>query len=94
MDKAYVRRTVATDIDGNREVTIDGRTGSLVSPQDVIQLAEGVIGLLADGERHRYFSGNSVRRAAELFDVNLMADRTAEVYSGILANRTEASGRP
>lgn len=85
---------VATDIDGNREVTIDGRTGSLVSPQDVIQLAEGVIGLLADGERRRHFSRNSVRRAAKLFDVNLMADRTAELYSGILANRIEASGRP
>lgn len=85
---------VATDIDGNREVTVDGKTGNLVTPQDALALAEGINSLVADGELRRLFSQNSVRRATELFDVNLMADRTAQLYASILSHTITRGRRP
>lgn len=44
---------VATDVVGNRDVVVDGRTGVLVPPQRPAELAAGVVGLLRDPARRR-----------------------------------------
>ncbi|MBI4636302.1 MAG: glycosyltransferase [Candidatus Rokubacteria bacterium] len=71
---------VAVSAPGCDEVVKDGETGVLTK-NDAAALAEGVIGLLLDGERR----SRMVRRAREvaesLFDVRLQIDRTLAVYA-------------
>jgi glycosyltransferase involved in cell wall biosynthesis len=47
---------------------VDGKCGLLTPPGDAEALAEGLRGLLQDGERRRRMGAESPRRAAELCD--------------------------
>lgn len=72
--------TVSFDVDGAREVIIDGKTGWLVPPRDVGALTEIVQAVLADPEE----AATRARRGRELcrerFDWRTMASRLLDIY--------------
>jgi glycosyltransferase involved in cell wall biosynthesis len=78
---------VSYDIDGAREVVIDGETGRLVPPESVDELAEAVVELLTDRGEARRMAERGRRRCLEMFDAGKMADQIALAYERILREK-------
>ena len=71
---------VATDIRGNREEVVDGKTGFLVPVGDPIGLS-AALRKLVDDERLRHQMGADARkRAIELYDEDSVFERLLSVY--------------
>jgi glycosyltransferase involved in cell wall biosynthesis len=64
---AHARPVVAGDVGGLRDLVVDGETGYLVPPRDVVALREALERLLGDRERRRRLGEAGRRRAAEHF---------------------------
>jgi glycosyltransferase involved in cell wall biosynthesis len=76
---------VAYDVDGTREVLIDGTTGRLVAPGDRAGLRDAVTWLL-DHPAERAEMGRRGRAlCAERFPASVMVERLDALYAEILA---------
>lgn len=82
---------VASNIGGIPESVVDGRTGLLVKPSDVEDLARGIEALLSDHERVRELGTNGRRRIEELFDWRKTLRTTVEIYHDLLDGRSIAA---
>ena len=67
---------------GYIETSLGSGTGVLVAPGDPEAFAGAVLRLLADAEAARGLGEAGRRRAEEVFDWNVLADRILEVYEG------------
>jgi glycosyltransferase involved in cell wall biosynthesis len=70
---------VATDVIGTAEVVVQGRTGTLVPPQDPSALAEALAELLADPDLRQRYAQAGQRRYVERFTDRRMAGDEARV---------------
>ncbi|MDO5554307.1 MAG: glycosyltransferase [Planctomycetia bacterium] len=75
---------VSYDVDGAREVVLDGETGFLLPPKDIDGLAERLIRLARDPALRRRFGEEGRRRFAAQFDHHYMTKRIREVYERLL----------
>jgi glycosyltransferase involved in cell wall biosynthesis len=74
---------VATNVSSIPEIVVDGETGALVPPDDPVALADAAARVLDDPSG----LGTAGReRARREFSVARMADRTLEVYRGMLGS--------
>lgn len=71
---------VATAVGGLPEMVEDGRTGYLVAPRDVKQLAEAVVRLLLDAPLRRQMGANAKRKIETECSPELVAQETIDVY--------------
>lgn len=78
---------VVTDVGGTRESVV-AETGIVVPPGDPAALAAAIIDLLKDPNRRTAMRAASRARYAQRFTVEQMVARTAEVYDGVLADRS------
>lgn len=76
---------VASDVGGNAECVADGATGYIVPHEDADALAGRLAELLYDSSKAAAFGAAGRRRVAELFDVEAMVRRTAELYGTLKA---------
>lgn len=76
---------VSYDIDGAKEVVIDGRTGYLIPPKSVEPLAEAVSRLTAAPDLRAAMGREGQLRCTDLFRHQTMTRRIRQVYSEILA---------
>lgn len=76
---------VASDIPGNRDLVIDGQTGSLFPPGDRGEFARCLHRVLEDRELARRMGEAGARRMREEFTVNQMIERHAALYRRLLA---------
>lgn len=90
---ALGKPVVGTAVGGVPEVIVDGDTGLLVPPGDPQALAEAVCALLADPGRARSMGERGRQRAAAHFDIEMMLQRTKEVYADVLRETMEG-GKP
>jgi glycosyltransferase involved in cell wall biosynthesis len=74
------RPVVAFDVDGAREVCIDGVTGFLVRPEDSAGVAEAVIRLLQDRALATRLGAQGRELVREEFSEELMVRRIDELY--------------
>ena len=75
---------VATDVGGNRELIVDGRTGYLVPPNKPFEFAQQ-LEKLCSSSKERYRLGNAGRQIiAELYTVNRMAKRFETLFDTLL----------
>jgi glycosyltransferase involved in cell wall biosynthesis len=71
---------VAFDVDGAREVVIDGETGYLIPPKDSKKLGQALLQLLHNRERAREMGEEGYRLVESRFDVTKMVDDISELY--------------
>ncbi|MFP3903995.1 MAG: glycosyltransferase [Armatimonadota bacterium] len=76
--------SVASDIEGIREVIVDGETGILVPPRDPQMLAENIGKLLSDPELIERLGKAARERMNEIFTLEAMADRAEEVFCRVV----------
>jgi len=75
---------VAYDVDGTREVCIDGKTGRLIAPGDRAALREAIVWMM-DHPVERSAMGEAGRAMCrERFSAELMVERLEEVYQSVL----------
>jgi glycosyltransferase involved in cell wall biosynthesis len=75
---------VATDVDGNCEVTGRDAAGIAVEPLDPPALATALLELLGDPELRRRLGDAGIERAQKLFDVRIMIKRYQDLYEACL----------
>ncbi len=78
---------VSYDVDGAKEVVLDGVTGFLLPPQSVKELAEALVRLAQSPELRRRFGEEGRRRFTEPFRHQTMTRRIREVYADVLQQR-------
>jgi glycosyltransferase involved in cell wall biosynthesis len=79
---------VASRVGGIPEVVIDGETGLLVPPGDVVALADAMQSLLLDDERRRAMGQRAERRARERFSRGRQIDEMRELFRSLLGVRS------
>lgn len=88
---AMARPLVATDVEGTREVVVDGHSGLLVPPGDAAALARAVERLLRLPLAAQQLAARGRRRAERQFDLRRQVDQTVSLYCDVLAaNRAHA----
>ena len=75
---------VATDVDGNNELVIDGYNGYLVRPNSPGDIAEKVLDLLKDNEQAKRLGKNGRRLVLDNFTWEKVASLCSEAYFDIL----------
>lgn len=79
------RVLVASAVGGIPEVVTDGVDGILVPPADPRRLAEALVRVLTDGVARREMEVRARCRAAERFDVEVVADQFVDIYERLAA---------
>ena len=75
---------VAYDVDGTREVCIDGETGRLIRPGDCEGLREALAWCRANPEAREAMGLRGRSLCAERFSARAMVDHLESVYAGVL----------
>lgn len=87
------RPVVSYDVDGAREVVIDGETGFLVPPRDTRSLAAAITRLAGDPGLRSRLGSTGRSRFRHVFRHETMTRRIREIYDSILAEPDGAAGR-
>ena len=82
---------VATRVDGNVDLVVDGKTGMLVPTEDVDSLAQAIGQLADDRELARSMGRCGRERVEREFSLARSTDAYLDLYEGLLAEKT---GRP
>jgi glycosyltransferase involved in cell wall biosynthesis len=75
---------VSYDIDGAREVVLDGRTGFLIPPREIDKLAAALTALASDPAMRERFSAEGRRRFTDQFRHERMTEQIRDLYVKIL----------
>jgi glycosyltransferase involved in cell wall biosynthesis len=78
---------VATALEGNPELVIDGETGLLVPPRDPDALGGALLRMLEDGELRRRTARAGRALVDARFSTRIKVDATAALYQRLLAER-------
>lgn len=79
---------VATDVGGNREVVLDGKTGFLVPPKNPETLAQAMLRLIGLPEEERQRMGREGRKhVEENFSIERVVDVWEVLYRELLAKK-------
>ena len=75
---------ISFDVDGAREVVINGATGCLVTAKDVDGLARAMIELGSNDELRRRYGAEGAKRFTDQFRHETMTKRIREIYEKVL----------
>ncbi len=75
---------VAFDVDGAKEVVIDGKTGYLVPAKDKDKLANTIIKALRNKEESISMAKEGQKLIKKLFPVEVMVNKIEEVYNDVI----------
>ncbi|MDY0392055.1 MAG: glycosyltransferase [Candidatus Bipolaricaulis sp.] len=79
---------VATDVGGNSEVVIDGKTGFLVPPKDPEALAQAMVQLMGLPQEERRRVGEAARQYVEAnYSLDRVVDQWEALYREFLAQK-------
>ena len=76
---------VAFDVDGTREVVVDGVTGFLVPPHNSEKLLAAILSVLRNPEKSQAMAQAGQQFVLNNFAVNLMVSRIEKVYEKVLS---------
>ncbi|MBR0743892.1 glycosyltransferase [Bradyrhizobium japonicum] len=83
---------VASRMPGCDDVVREDWNGKLVAPRDPRALAASILDLLQDSARAKTMGQRSINVVRKEFDLNVVADRYAELYTQLLS-RSSSNGR-
>ncbi|NLG84440.1 MAG: glycosyltransferase [Firmicutes bacterium] len=84
---------VATDVGGNREVVVDGKSGLLVPPKDSEALARVMLGLMELSPEERRRMGEYGRRhIEENYSLERVVDRWEALYRELMIKKAGGKG--
>ena len=78
---------VATRVDGNPELVVDGETGLLVDQTDPGQMAQALCSIAANPEQSRIWGRRGQERCRSMFSLESWVARTDSLYKRVLAPR-------
>jgi len=84
---AVGKPVVATDVEGVREVVLDGRTGFVTKKGSIREFADACHKLLSDEALAVHMGAHARERAEELFSVDAMTRSTIRLYEKVLARK-------
>ncbi len=87
------RAVVAYDIEGVRELVVDGREGYKVPVSDVGALADALVNVLSD-DAHRRVMERLARARAAAFDWSVIARRIEQVYATLVGSLATVEDGP
>jgi len=87
---ALGRPLIISDVGGNREAVLDGQTGYVIPPRDVAAFAEAARALLNDRAQAQRMGQAGAARVRQEFGLQVMSDKVADVYRGVLRNQAAA----
>lgn len=79
---------VATNVGGVPEIVKSGETGLLVPPKDPIRLGEAIAYMHSNRDGAIAMARAGERRVREMFEINRLARKQAELYEELLAKRS------
>jgi glycosyltransferase involved in cell wall biosynthesis len=82
------RPVVATTVAGIPEQVVHGKTGLLVPPGDVEELASAIAGLMKDPERQRSLGKASLDRFAACFSADIAIERYERLFYSLAEGST------
>jgi glycosyltransferase involved in cell wall biosynthesis len=85
---------VATDIDGMREIVVDGQNGFLVGAGDAGALARAIERMVRFPVLARQLGMNGRRRAEHHFDLRSQVEETVSLYEELLSSRPRRGNAP
>jgi len=71
---------VTFDIGGCKEIVLHDRTGLVIQPFQVMEMATSVIALLGDTDRMKRMSANGRNHAKENFSIESMAAKYNDIF--------------
>ncbi len=78
---------ISYDVDGAREVVLDGLTGFLLPPKDTTQLAARIIELAVNPQLRAQFGNKGRSLFARQFDHHYMTEQIRKLYQNILETK-------
>lgn len=78
---------VATEVGGNPEVVVEGKTGYLVPVENPMLLVDRIVTLLQDPELRRRMGNEGRMHVERKFRMRDVANRYMEMYQGLMADR-------
>ena len=75
---------VTTNVFGNREIVIDGKTGFLVPPRNSLAIAHAVINLLMNEDKALKMGESGFNRIEKLFSAKKMTEKIEKTYLELL----------
>lgn len=75
---------VTTNVSGNPELVLNGKTGFTVQPRDINQLANAIIDILSDQGLLKTMGFEARRRVEEQFNWRKTAEKIMEIYNEAL----------
>ncbi len=84
---------IATDVKGLRDLIDSGENGLLVAPGEPTALQQAIIALLDQPELARRYGQNALERARTRFDLDVEADRLADLYQEVGRMKVESENR-
>lgn len=82
---------IGTDLEGNPELIIHGKTGLLVPPRRPDALASAMSEMLTDPDHGRMMATEGLRRVAAMFSTAAKTQSTETLYRRLLGTRAPAS---
>lgn len=84
------KAVVAYDVDGTREVCLEGETGHLVQPGDLTGLRQAVTDLMDDPSRRMEMGRRGQEMCRDRFSATRMVDHLEQVYAKVLQHHARS----
>ncbi len=75
---------IVTDINGSREIIVEGDNGFIIPPKDEQALYEAMVKMMTDDEGRKRMAGNARRMVAERFEQSYVHQCLFDFYESIL----------
>lgn len=76
---------VATCFGGSKEAVVNGKTGYIVNPYNIKDMANKIVDLLKNPEKAKKFGEAGYERVKKEFSLNNQANKTVELYSRFIS---------
>ncbi|RME90790.1 MAG: glycosyltransferase family 1 protein [Candidatus Hydrogenedentota bacterium] len=78
---------IATDVTGNKDIVVNGKTGYLAKFGDIQQMAEKIILLSSSRETRKKMGNNAKQVVIEKFSINAMVKKIEQLYLALLSQK-------